>query len=159
MLASRVMAPIVAIFFQVDHNRAIQVRSLSHVAELLSPMVDSKSSLDVRIISAFVCMTMRTDEVFLRTAGLGVLVLSAQFEIIYFHLFGAKIGRGVGIDRRAQLGEFDLITLHDGYRIDQALVRGFCFDRDGLQYLHQHDDLNNPWLLNSRKFGLRPSIL
>ncbi|KAG7094621.1 putative NRPS-like protein biosynthetic cluster [Marasmius oreades] len=68
----------------------------------------------------------------LMTAGHGVFGLSAQLEIVYYRLLGAKIGRGVSIDRRAQLGEFDLITLQDGCRIDQALVRGFCVDRDGL---------------------------
>ncbi|KAF9254935.1 acetyl-CoA synthetase-like protein [Marasmius fiardii PR-910] len=66
------------------------------------------------------------------TAGRGVFGWNAELEILYYRLLGAKIGQGVSIDRRAQLGEFDLITLEDGCSIDHALVRGFCVERDGL---------------------------
>ncbi|KAG7094546.1 putative NRPS-like protein biosynthetic cluster [Marasmius oreades] len=68
----------------------------------------------------------------LMTAGRGVFSLTSQLGIIYYRLLGAKIGWDVSIDDRAQLGEFDLLTLQDGCRIDHALVRGFSVERDGL---------------------------
>lgn len=52
-------------------------------------------------------------------------------EIFYYRLLGAHIGKNVVIDKKAKLGEFDLITLCDGCRIDKTLVRGFCVERDG----------------------------
>ncbi|KAF9269892.1 acetyl-CoA synthetase-like protein [Marasmius fiardii PR-910] len=67
----------------------------------------------------------------LMTAGHGVFSLNSHLEVLYYRLLGAKIGAGVSIDKEAQLGEFDLITLHDGCKIDRALVRGFCVERDG----------------------------
>jgi len=54
-----------------------------------------------------------------------------SLEIFYYRMLGARIGKNVHIDARAQLGEYDLITLHDGCRIDTSLVRGFCVERDG----------------------------
>ena len=46
-------------------------------------------------------------------------------------MLGAHIGYNVRIDKKARLGEFDLLTLHDGCSIDTSLVRGFCVERDG----------------------------
>ncbi|CDO73079.1 hypothetical protein BN946_scf185007.g133 [Trametes cinnabarina] len=68
---------------------------------------------------------------FLRCAGRGVFALHPSLEMMYLRMLGAKIGRDVRIDSRAKLAEFDLLTLHDGCRIDNALVRGFCVERDG----------------------------
>ncbi|KAK1232838.1 putative NRPS-like protein biosynthetic cluster [Marasmius sp. AFHP31] len=67
----------------------------------------------------------------LNTAGQGIFSWSPSLQRTYYRLLGAKIGRDVKIDKAAQLGELDLITLHDGCRIDKALVRGFCVERDG----------------------------
>ncbi|KAL0571102.1 hypothetical protein V5O48_010858 [Marasmius crinis-equi] len=67
----------------------------------------------------------------LMTAGHGIFSSTQGLEIIYYRLLGAKIGRGVSIDKKAQLGEFDLLTVHDGCTIDQACVRGFCVEKDG----------------------------
>lgn len=50
---------------------------------------------------------------------------------MYYRLLGARIGNDVRIDKNARLGEFDLLTLHDGCLIDNAVVRGFCVERDG----------------------------
>ncbi len=50
---------------------------------------------------------------------------------IYCRLLGARVGKGVWIDNTAALGEYDLLTFEDGCRVDKALVRGFCVERDG----------------------------
>lgn len=57
--------------------------------------------------------------------------MTPGLERFYARLLGANIGRGVHIDKSAQLGEYDLLTIEDGARIDKALVRGFCVERDG----------------------------
>ncbi|ESK93312.1 amp-dependent synthetase and ligase [Moniliophthora roreri MCA 2997] len=64
-------------------------------------------------------------------AGRGVFAIHPELELWYYRLLGAKIGRNVRIDSHARLGEFDLITIGDGCRIDNALVRGFCVEREG----------------------------
>lgn len=53
--------------------------------------------------------------------------------LIRFHcrLLGANVGTDVHIDQSASLGEFDLLTFKDGCKIDKALIRGFCVERDG----------------------------
>ncbi|KAI0639967.1 acetyl-CoA synthetase-like protein [Trametes polyzona] len=68
---------------------------------------------------------------FLRCAGRGIFSLHPRLEVLYLRMLGAKIGKDVSIDSNAKLAEFDLLTLHDGCRIDNALVRGFCVERDG----------------------------
>ncbi|KAI0363536.1 acetyl-CoA synthetase-like protein [Pilatotrama ljubarskyi] len=68
---------------------------------------------------------------FLRCAGRGIFAMHPSLEILYLRLLGAKIGNDVHISSNAKLGEYDLLTLHDGCRIDNALVRGFCVERDG----------------------------
>ncbi|TBU54904.1 acetyl-CoA synthetase-like protein [Dichomitus squalens] len=67
----------------------------------------------------------------LRIFGRGIFSMHPSLEIFYFRMLGARIGRDVIIDSKAKLAEFDLLTLHDGCRIDNALVRGFCVERDG----------------------------
>ncbi|EPQ56705.1 acetyl-CoA synthetase-like protein [Gloeophyllum trabeum ATCC 11539] len=67
----------------------------------------------------------------LRVAGRGVFSMHPALELLYYRLLGAKIGRDVKLDKMARLHEVDLLTLHDGCRIDKALVRGFCVERDG----------------------------
>ena len=53
-------------------------------------------------------------------------------EILYYRMLGAKIGSHVAIDPHATLGEFDLLNLQDGCRIDVlSQVRGFCVERNG----------------------------
>jgi acetyltransferase-like isoleucine patch superfamily enzyme len=64
-------------------------------------------------------------------AGRGIFATHPALEIWYYRLLGAKIGKNVRIDRHARLGEFDLITIGDGCRIDNTLVRGFCVEREG----------------------------
>jgi hypothetical protein len=50
---------------------------------------------------------------------------------LYCHLLGARIGHDVQVSQTAALGEFDLLTFRDGCKIDKALIRGFCVERDG----------------------------
>ncbi len=67
----------------------------------------------------------------LKTAGKGLFGLTPELQKVYYRLLGMSIGRDVKIDKHAKLGEYDLITVHDGARIDKSLVRGFCVERDG----------------------------
>ncbi|KIM35873.1 hypothetical protein M413DRAFT_78898 [Hebeloma cylindrosporum] len=67
----------------------------------------------------------------LTISGKGIFSLHPSLEILYYRLLGAHIGNDVRIHENAKLGEFDLLTLHDGCLIDRAVVRGFCVERDG----------------------------
>lgn len=67
----------------------------------------------------------------LKTAGKGLFSLTPALEKVYFRLLGMSIGHDVKIEKYAKLAEYDLITIHDGARIDKSLVRGFCVERDG----------------------------
>jgi acetyltransferase-like isoleucine patch superfamily enzyme/acyl carrier protein len=67
----------------------------------------------------------------LKTAGKGLFSLTPGLEQTYFRLLGMSIGNDVKIDRWAKIAEHDLITIHDGARIDKSLLRGFCVERDG----------------------------
>ncbi|KAI0933437.1 putative NRPS-like protein biosynthetic cluster [Taiwanofungus camphoratus] len=67
----------------------------------------------------------------IRASGRGVFAVHPSFEKFYYRLLGARIGKNVVIDRTSKLGEFDLLDFRDGCRIDRALVRGFCVERDG----------------------------
>ncbi|KAI0777797.1 acetyl-CoA synthetase-like protein [Trametes elegans] len=68
---------------------------------------------------------------FIRIAGRGIFAIHPKLEFLYFRLMGAHIGKNVKIEKSARLAEFDLLYLEDGCRIDKALVRGFCVERDG----------------------------
>ncbi|OJT04465.1 hypothetical protein TRAPUB_4735 [Trametes pubescens] len=68
---------------------------------------------------------------FIRCAGRGVFAVHPTLEVLYLRMMGATIGKNVSIDSRAKLAEYDLLTLHDGCQIDNALVRGFCVERGG----------------------------
>ncbi|CEH15707.1 acetyl-synthetase-like protein [Ceraceosorus bombacis] len=67
----------------------------------------------------------------LRTAGKGLFALTPGLTRTYFRLLGMSIGSDVQIDKFAKIAEHDLITIHDGARIDKSLVRAFCVERDG----------------------------
>jgi hypothetical protein len=73
----------------------------------------------------------------LRAAGRGIFATTPALETMYARLLGANIGQNVYIDKSAQLGEHDLITIEDGARIDKALIRGFCVERDGYMRLER----------------------
>ncbi|THU98088.1 acetyl-CoA synthetase-like protein [Dendrothele bispora CBS 962.96] len=63
--------------------------------------------------------------------GKGIFKFHPSLEKLYYRLLGARIGKNVVIDPKTRLGEFDLITLEDGCRLDSALVRGFCVETNG----------------------------
>ncbi|TBU29893.1 acetyl-CoA synthetase-like protein [Dichomitus squalens] len=67
----------------------------------------------------------------LRIFGRGIFSGHPYLEVLYLRLLGARVSWNVVIDSNATLGEYDLLTFHDGCRIDNALVRGFCIERDG----------------------------
>lgn len=50
---------------------------------------------------------------------------------LYLRLLGARVGRDVHVEKLATLGEFDLLDLGDRCRIDNAVVRGFCVEKNG----------------------------
>ncbi|KAK7062500.1 peroxisomal-coenzyme a synthetase [Favolaschia claudopus] len=67
----------------------------------------------------------------LRISGRGLFSMHPSLEILYYRLLGARIGKGVKIDKQARLGEYDLLTFEDGCVVDNALIRGFCVERQG----------------------------
>ncbi|KAJ7470173.1 hypothetical protein B0H11DRAFT_2434312 [Mycena galericulata] len=67
----------------------------------------------------------------IRIAGLGIFAMHPSLEVLYYRLLGAHIGRNVRIEKGAKLGEYDLYTFRDGCRVDTALIRGFCVEREG----------------------------
>lgn len=67
----------------------------------------------------------------LKTAGKGLFGLTPSLIKTYYRLLGMSIGSDVHIDKYAKINEHDLITIHDGARIDKSLVRGFCVERGG----------------------------
>jgi hypothetical protein len=67
----------------------------------------------------------------IRSAGHGIFSIHPSLEKLYYRMLGARIGKNVRIHKKADLGEFDLLTLRDGCCLDASLVRGFCVERDG----------------------------
>ncbi|KAJ7777390.1 acetyl-CoA synthetase-like protein [Mycena metata] len=67
----------------------------------------------------------------IRIAGRGIFASHPSLEVLYYRLLGAKIGQDVRIEKGAKLGEYDLLTFSDGCRVDTALIRGFCVEREG----------------------------
>jgi hypothetical protein len=68
----------------------------------------------------------------LRHAGRGIFNIHPSLNVLYYRLLGARIGKNVTIDDDARLGEFDLLTFGDGCVVDNALIRGFCVEREGI---------------------------
>ncbi|KAJ6528632.1 acetyl-CoA synthetase-like protein [Mycena vulgaris] len=64
-------------------------------------------------------------------AGRGIFGIHPALHVMYYRLLGVSIGKNVTIDRHAILGEFDLLTFGDGCVIDNAVIRGFCVEREG----------------------------
>lgn len=67
----------------------------------------------------------------LKVAGKGLFNLTPGLQKTYYRLLGMSIGSDVVIDKFCKLGEYDLLTIHDGARLDKSLVRGFCVEREG----------------------------
>ncbi|KAJ6577678.1 hypothetical protein B0H19DRAFT_1218202 [Mycena capillaripes] len=67
----------------------------------------------------------------IRHAGRGIFGIHPSLATLYYRLMGARVGNNVTIDDDARLGEFDLLTFGDGCVVDNALIRGFCVEREG----------------------------
>ena len=67
----------------------------------------------------------------LLVSGRGVFAMHPALERLYMQLLGASVGKNVRVSKLARLGEYDLLDIGDNCRIDKALVRGFCVERDG----------------------------
>ena len=66
----------------------------------------------------------------LAICGRGVFNWSNAGSRIYLRLMGAKVGKGVVINTRANIGEYDLIELEDNVTLDsKSSVRPFTLDR------------------------------
>jgi hypothetical protein len=55
--------------------------------------------------------------------GRGMFMWNSSLLTWYYRLAGAKIGRNVKLHTKAQLSDFDLITIGEGTTIDAAVVR------------------------------------
>ncbi|KAH8833365.1 AMP-dependent synthetase and ligase [Flagelloscypha sp. PMI_526] len=67
----------------------------------------------------------------LRLSGRGIFSAHPKLERMYYRLLGTRIGRDVEIDKSATLGEYDLLTIEDGARLDKCVMRAFCVEREG----------------------------
>ena len=61
----------------------------------------------------------------LQLGGRGIFEWHPALFSLYLRMGGARIGKGVTIHRKAQLTDFDLITIADNVAIDAALVDSF----------------------------------
>lgn len=67
--------------------------------------------------------------------GRGFFGSSEMGIVWYYRLMGAKIGKGVKINKRAVVREFDLVTLEDGANLDQCICRGFGAEQNTTMFL------------------------
>ena len=58
----------------------------------------------------------------LQLGGRGIFEWHPVLLSLYYRLGGAKIGKGVKIHLKAQISDFDLISIADNVAIDAALV-------------------------------------
>ena len=95
--------------------------------------------LCLRFVLVFFFFTRPFSLIVHSSTGKGIFSIDPSLEIVYYRMLGARIGSNVIIDPDARLGEFDLLHLQDGCRIDDAQVRGFCVERNGFFRLdHVH---------------------
>ena len=69
----------------------------------------------------------------LQLGGRGIFEWHPALLSLYYRLGGAKIGKGVTIHLKAQLTDFDLISIADNVAIDAALVDAFS-NHDALYF-------------------------
>ncbi|KXN91106.1 Putative peroxisomal-coenzyme A synthetase [Leucoagaricus sp. SymC.cos] len=67
----------------------------------------------------------------IRASGKGIFALHPSLTVLYYRLLGARVGENVSIDPKSKLGEYDLLTFHDGCRVDKSHIRPFGVDREG----------------------------
>lgn len=56
-------------------------------------------------------------------------------RVLYYRMLGAKIGRGVSIEKGAVLGEYDLLHISDNVQLDRCLCRPFAVEHNTSMYL------------------------
>lgn len=56
-------------------------------------------------------------------------------RIIYLRLLGAKLGKGVTIEKGTTLGEYDLLDIGDNVHLDRCICRPFAAERNTSMYL------------------------
>ncbi|KAJ4303436.1 hypothetical protein N0V90_002330 [Kalmusia sp. IMI 367209] len=67
----------------------------------------------------------------LQVCGRGVFSTSTGSLVLYYRLLGAKIGRNVIINDKAELGEYDLISIGDNVILDyKCICRPFAVERN-----------------------------
>ncbi|KAK5653684.1 hypothetical protein OQA88_8714 [Cercophora sp. LCS_1] len=66
--------------------------------------------------------------------GMGILSFTNPTRILYYRLMGAKIGKGVKIES-AQIGEWDLVEIQDGAKLDHCICRPFGAETNTQMYL------------------------
>ncbi|TVY81375.1 putative peroxisomal-coenzyme A synthetase, partial [Lachnellula suecica] len=74
-------------------------------------------------------------EKILQICGKGVFRHLDFTRILYYRLLGAKIGKGVVIERGTILGEFDLLKIGDNTRLDRCICRPFAAETNTSMYL------------------------
>ncbi|KAL9620528.1 MAG: hypothetical protein Q9160_004997 [Pyrenula sp. 1 TL-2023] len=66
----------------------------------------------------------------LQLCGRGIFNQHQWLRTLYLRLLGAKIGKNVSIHEKAQLGEFDLISIEDGVTLDRhSIIRPFAAEK------------------------------
>ncbi len=58
-------------------------------------------------------------------------------RLFYYRLLGAKIGKGVTIEKGTVLGEYDLLDVGDKVRLDRCICRPFAAEMNASMYLGQ----------------------
>ncbi|USW53594.1 Putative AMP-dependent synthetase/ligase, phosphopantetheine binding ACP domain, ANL [Septoria linicola] len=67
--------------------------------------------------------------------GMGVFKLFNWSRVLYLRLLGAKIGKGVTLQKGVTTGEWDLITIEDNVVLERSIVRPFGAERNTSMYL------------------------
>ncbi len=67
--------------------------------------------------------------------GMGIFGYLNWTRVFYYRLLGARIGKGVRIDRSTTLGEYDLVEIGDGVELDRCICRPFAVERNTTMYL------------------------
>ncbi|KAN0101457.1 acetyl-CoA synthetase-like protein [Hyaloscypha variabilis] len=67
--------------------------------------------------------------------GKGVFQYLEETRILYYRLLGARIGKGVTIEKGTVLGEFDLLDIGDNVRLDKCVCRPFAVEVNTSMYL------------------------
>ncbi|KAK5112529.1 hypothetical protein LTR85_011221 [Meristemomyces frigidus] len=68
-------------------------------------------------------------------SGMGLFSMSNTTRVWYYRCLGAKIGRGVSINKGATIGEYDLLTIEDSAVLERCTVRPFAAERNTSMYL------------------------